>query len=76
MLRPSDTWEVCRDSKEQMGGVQMAGVRAQGQAQGQVPALPFQAALRVHSTNPYSRLLRGLISRLSGDYFALLQLND
>ena len=38
--------------------------------------VPFYTTLWLCSSNPYSGVLRGLISQLSGDYFALLQLND
>lgn len=40
------------------------------------PALPFPATLWDRGGGPYSGVLRGVIRQLSGDYLALLQLND
>lgn len=42
----------------------------------QAHPVPFYTTLWLCRSNPCSGVLRGLISRLSGDYFALLQLND
>ena len=42
----------------------------------QAHCVPFRTTLWLYSGSPYSGVLRGLISQLIGDYFALLQLND